>query len=134
MKRLLVILGVLMLCAGCESLGPAAPALSPLDEADAKLGAQDYKGAIAGYDTFLKAAPQDPQAARVRATQTALTRLVATQTEVDRLRQAEGPRQRDLADRQNEVDRLKNEVAKLRADLERLRQIDLNELKQAPKK
>ena len=134
MKRLLLILGVLILCAGCESLGPAAPAQSPLDEADAKLAAQDYRGAIAGYEEFLKATPQDRQAGRARATQTALTRLVATQTEVERLRQAEGPRQRDLSERQNEVDRLKSEVAKLRTDLERLRQIDLKELKQAPRK
>ena len=133
MKLLLVILTALMLCAGCESLAPA-PAQSPLDQADAKLTAQDYRGAIAGYDEFLQAAPQDPQAARARATQAALSRLVATQSEVDRLRQAEAPRQRDLADRQAEVDRLRNEVAKLRADLERLRQIDLNELKQAPRK
>ena len=133
MKRLFVILAAVMACAGCESLSPAA-SQTPLAQADAKLAAGDYNGASAAYDEFLKASPQDPGAARARATHTALSRLVTSQTELERVRQAEGPRQRELSDRQNEVERLKVEVVKLRADLERLRKIDLNELKQAPKK
>ena len=39
-----------------------------------------------------------------------------------------------ITDRQSEVDRLKAEMAKLRADLERLRNIDLQELRAGPKK
>jgi cell division protein FtsB len=35
---------------------------------------------------------------------------------------------RELAERQSEVDRLKAETAKLRADMERLRDIDLQTL------
>ena len=67
------------------------------------------------------------RATRARATQTALDRLLDSQTELDRVkRNEELPRlRRELAERQSEVDRLKAESAKLRADLERLRNIDL---------
>ena len=98
--------------------------------------AEDYKRASALYGEFLKANPANPQAARARATQAALDRLLSLQTELERVQQGdELPRlKRDLSDRQSEVDRLKAEIAKLRADLERLRNIDLQELRAGPKK
>ena len=129
MKSLFVTLIVGMLCTGCSVLAPA-PSKSLLDEADAKLSAGDYKGASASYGEFVKADPGNAQAARARATQTALDRLLDSQTELDRVkRNDELPRvRRELAERQSEGDRLKAENAKLRADLERLRNIDLQTL------
>jgi len=129
MKSLFVALVVAVLCAGCTLLA-SAPSRSLLEEADAKLGAADYKAASASYGEFVKADPGNAQAARARATQTALDRLLDSQTELDRVkRNDELPRlRRELAERQSEVDRLKAESAKLRADLERLRNIDLQTL------
>jgi hypothetical protein len=139
-----------MLCASCASLSPEPlspePATTLLDQADAMLVAEDYGGALPLYAGFVQAHPDDTQAARARATRTALERLLGSQAELDRLlssqaeldrlrRSDELPRlKRDLSDRQSEVDRLKAEMAKLRADLERLRNIDLQELRGGPKK
>jgi hypothetical protein len=147
MKPLFAIVMAGMLCAGCASTAPApAPAPVPdknsLDQADAKLAAADYSGAQALYAEFVNADPANPQAARARAIQAALDRLLSAQTELDRVKRSqEVPRlRRDLADRQVDVERLKVEVerlkaenTRLRADLERLRNIDLETLPGAKK-
>jgi hypothetical protein len=141
MKSLTLILMTGMLSAGCASLSPEpakAPAQTPaqtpaetlLEQADARMTAEDYSGALALYAQFVTADPDNAQVARARATQTALDRLLASQTELDRVKQNdELPRlRRELLERRSEVDRLKTEIAKLRADLERLRNIDLENL------
>ncbi len=130
MKSLFVTLIVGMLCTGCSTALAPAPSKSLLDQADAKLSAEDYKGASASYGEFVKANPRNAQAARARATQIALDRLLDSQAELDRAkRNEELPRiRRDLSERQNELERLKGENAKLRADIERLRNIDLQTL------
>jgi hypothetical protein len=135
MKPLFLMLMLGMLCTGCASLSPE-PAKTLLGQADALMAAEDYGGALALYAEFVQAHPDDTQAARARATRTALDRLLLSQSELDHLRRSdEQPRlRRDLSDRQSEVDRLKAEMAKLRADLERLRNIDLQELRAGPKK
>ena len=133
MKRLSIILVAGILGAGCAAM--PGPGESALGRADAQLEAQNYLEAIPLYADFLKTHGQDSEAPRVRATQAALERLLALQTELERVQKAELPRlQREAADRQNESDRLKGEVAKLRTDLERLRNIDLNELQRGLKK
>ena len=83
MKPLSVILVAGMLCAGCATTPGHAPAL--LGQADAKPAAQDYRGAVALYAEFLETNLQDPQAARARATQGALGRLLSLQTELERV-------------------------------------------------
>lgn len=133
MKSMTVILMTGMLSAGCASLSPEpakAPAKTLLEQADARMTVEDYSGALALYAQFVKADPDNAQAARARATQTALDRLLASQTELDRMKQDdELPRvRRELLERRSEADRLKAEIAKLRADLERLRNIDLQNL------
>ena len=121
-----------LLCAGCAS--SPEQELTPLEQADAKLAAREYRGAITLYSQFLIASPKDPQVARARATMAALDSLLVAQTELERVQQSELPRlQRELADRQNDTDRLRGEVAKLRADMERLRNIDLKEMQRRPK-
>ena len=131
MKPLFAIVITGMLCAGCASIAPSPePAKNSLDQADAKMAAADYSGAQALYAEFVNANPGNPQAARARAIQAALDRLLSSQTESDRLnRSEEVPRlRREIEERQGEVERLKAENAKLRADLERLRNIDLQTL------
>jgi len=99
------------------------------------MAAADYSGAQALYAEFVNANPGNPQAARARAIQAALDRLLSAQTELDRLiRSEEVPRlRRELTERHGEVERLRAENAKLRADLERLRNIDLQTLPGAKK-
>jgi hypothetical protein len=101
-----------------------------LNQADARLAAEDYKGAISSYSEFATAMAEHPQAARARATQVALERLLAAQAAIARAQQSGDATRRELTERQAETERLKGEVAKLRADLERLRIIDLQPQRQ----
>jgi hypothetical protein len=131
MKPLFTIIMACTLCAGCASTAPAPePDANPLAQADAKMAAADYSGALALYTDFVNANPGSAQAARARATQAALDRLLLAQSELERLNRNEEvlSRRRDIAERHGEVERLKAENAKLRADLERLRNIDLQTL------
>jgi hypothetical protein len=136
MKSLFVIVMAGMLCTGCASIAPSPePVKTLLDQADAKMAATDYIGAQALYAEFENANPGNPQAARARAIQAVLDRLLGSQTELDRLKRSEEmPRlRREITERQGEVERLKAENAKLRADLERLKNIDLQTLPGAKK-
>jgi hypothetical protein len=89
----------------------AAVAATLLQRAEDQMAAAQYRSALALYDEFLRHHPGDPSVPRVRAARTAVERLVLAQAEIERLR-------RDADARQAEIDRLK-------ADLERLRRIDL---------
>ena len=135
MKQISVVLMVALLCTGCASLSPE-PGATPrdtkavLEQADAKMAAADYRGAQALYAQFITENPDNAQTARARATQRALDRLLSSQTELDQLKRGEelSRVRRELSEKQSEVDRLKTEVAKLRADLERVRNIELETL------
>ena len=129
-----------MLCAGCAGVAPKGSDV--LAQADASLTGGDYEGAIRFYEEFAAGHPTHEQAARARATQMVLKRMLAAQAEMARAqrdgdsvrrelgeRQAEADRLKAETDRQRtETDRLRAEVGKLRADLERLRSIDLQSL------
>ena len=129
-----------MLCAGCA--GVASEGSAVLARADTSMIGGDYDGAIRFYEEFAAGHPAHEQAARARATQMVLKRMLAAQAEMARAqrggdtlrrelgeRQAEADRLKAETDRQKaEADRLRAEVAKLRADLERLRSIDLQSL------
>lgn len=129
MKRLAIALAILL--SACAT--PQEDAASVLlNQADSKLVAEDYTGAVSTYRTFVKVNPDHPQAARARATQRALERfaatqekLAATQATASRSQQGSDTTRRELAEKQAEADKLRAEVAKLRSDLERLRSIDL---------
>jgi DNA repair ATPase RecN len=82
-----------------------------LRRADDQVVAAQYRSAITLYDEFLRQHPGDPAVPRVRAARSVAERLLTAQTEIERLR-------READSRQAEIDRLK-------ADLERLRRIDL---------
>jgi hypothetical protein len=136
MNPLLAIVVAGMLCTGCTSMALSPePAEILLDQADAKLAAADYSGAQASYAEFVNANPGNPQAARARAIQAALDRLLSTQTELDRVNRNEDVLhlRREIAERRGDVERLKAENAKLRTDLERLMDIDLQTLPGAKK-
>ena len=104
---------------------PERPQDNLLAEADAKLAAEEYKAAISAYTAFVTATPEHPQAPRARATQKALEKLIAAQAAMSRTQQGTDATRRELADKIAESERLRGEVVKLRADLERLRSIDL---------
>jgi hypothetical protein len=88
--------------------------------------AAQYRGALALYDEFLKTYPNDPATPRARAARALVERLLIVQTENERLRRELDVRQTDLAARQAEIDQL-------RADLERLRRIDLRQSPAPPR-
>lgn len=115
-----VLAAVLLLsgCTGVGSWGSSGGAL--LDRADDRMMAADYRGAVSLYDRFLQQNADDPAAGRVRATRSALERLLAAQGEVERLR-------KEVVTDRAEIERLKAETTRLRADLERLRNIDLRQ-------
>jgi hypothetical protein len=89
----------------------AAAAATLLQRAETQTAAAQYRSALTLYDEFLQQHPEDAAAPRVRATRTVVERLLGAQTEIERLR-------RDADVRQSEIDRLK-------ADLQRLRRIDM---------
>jgi hypothetical protein len=105
-----------------------------LVEADAKLIAQDYNGALNSYTAFVTATPRHSQAARARAMQAALERMISFEYELSRVQRSNELARRELSDRQAESERLKSEVTKLRADLDRLRNIDLQPIRPEVKK
>ena len=123
---LLVVIVAVLVGAGCQLVSTEATR-STLEQADAKMAASDYSGAQALYAEFAAANPNHAQAARARAIQTVLERLLNSQAELEKVKRVdESPRlRRELSDQRGEVERLRGEVAKLRADLERLRSIDL---------
>ena len=161
MIRVVLIAGLAALAAGCSTTasttggsaaarpGPAAsggPAVDPLQRADQEMAAARYRDAVALYEEFVRANPQHPAAVRARAAQGALSALLETQGERDRLRtdltareadvarlrQELGTRTTESAGRTAEVTRLRRdldarqaEVDRLKADLDRLRSIDL---------
>ena len=128
MKRSAPLLLTTLLASACaaasSSAPPPAPAPTPpagsglLARADDRLVEAQYRGALALYDEFLKTYPDDPATPRARATRALVERLLASQTEIERLRRELDLRRSDLVARQAEIDQL-------RADLERLRRIDL---------
>lgn len=124
MKGAALLFAVALLVTACTTV-PPEPTGALLVEADAKLIAQDYSAALASYAEFVTATPEHPQAARVRATQTALERMISFEYELSRAQRTSELTRREVSERQAETERLKSEVTKLRADLERLRNIDL---------
>ena len=131
MRSILSIAFVVLALGGCATSPVDEDASSKLlNEADAKLVAADYAGAIEAYSQFVTTKGGHPQVARARATQSALERLVAAQAAMARAQQTGDAARRELTERQAETERLKGEVAKLRSDLERLRNIDLKPLRQ----
>jgi hypothetical protein len=95
-----------------------AVAAALLRRAEDHAVAAQYRNALTLYDEFLRQNPDDPAVPRARAARTVVERLVTAQTEIERLR-------RDADSRQAEIDRLK-------ADLERLRRIDLRPAPTSP--
>ena len=126
MKRSAPLLLTTLLASACAATSSSAPPLAPapppssalLARADDQLAAAQYRGALTLYEEFLKTYPDDPATPRARATRALVERLLASQTEIERLRRELDLRRSDLVARQAEIDQL-------RADLERLRRIDL---------
>jgi hypothetical protein len=142
-----------MLVAGCASWRAASEAWFGerpdllLVRADQELAAEDYELAVRLYDRFLQLHADAAATNRVRATKTALVRLLETQGELERARAARAAGEQALAERQRELETLRagldrmrseRELARIEAErvkadrdrlrdaLERLRAIDLS--------
>ncbi len=145
MKPALAVIAALTLagCAAVTSSSPvptaapppvlAAPTVPPsarlLQRADEQMMAAQYRSALALYDEFLKAHLDDPATPRVRASRAVVERLLLSQGEIERLRREVDTRQAEIERYRREVDTRQAEIGRLKADLERLRRIDL---RQAP--
>ena len=99
------------------------------------MAAARYGDAVQLYEEFLRANPEHPAAARARAAQAALGRLITVEAEAERLRKDVAARdaevaqlRRDLAGRTSETAGRTAEVARLRRDLE-ARQAEVDRLK-----
>ena len=62
MKSLLAMVAIGIMCVGCALI--PSPAKELLDQADTKLAAEDYGGALALYTDVVDGYPNDPQAER----------------------------------------------------------------------
>jgi hypothetical protein len=114
-----------VLCAGCAGVAVDEQADALLGQGDRRMASENYSGAMDSYAKFADENPDHPLAARARATQKALVRLLASEAELGRAQRGGEATRRELTERQSETERLKVEVTKLRTDLERLRNIDL---------
>lgn len=153
LPRVMALLSV-MLVAGCANWRAASEAWFGersdllLVRADQELAAEKYERAVLLYDRFLQLRADAAATNRVRATKTALGRLLEAQRELERARTAQVAAEHALAERQRELDNLKasmdrmrserelfrTETERVRADrnrlrdaLERLRTIDLSD-------
>lgn len=87
--------------------------------------AGNHRAALGLYDEFLLANPGDEVAPRVRLLRTAVDRLLRAEAEIQRLQQDGAARDEALARTRLELNTLRAETARLRADLERLKAVDL---------
>jgi hypothetical protein len=91
-----------------------------LDRADQQVTQGDYMAAVRTYDELLARYPDDPSAPRALAARDILGSLLAARDDISRLR-------KELTTREAELGRIKQDLDSLRADLEKLRRIDLRE-------
>ena len=120
MKTSALLFAVSLLVTACTTV-PPQPGDALLLEADAKLIAQDYNGALAAYAGFVTATPAHPQAARVWALQTALERMISSESALSRVQRTSELARRESAERQAETERLRSETERLRSETGRLR-------------
>ncbi len=123
--RIACALAALLLLGGC--LAPLTrPAPSPLlARGDERLVAGELTAALALYDAFLKAAPDDPAAGRVRATRALIDRVQRAEAAARRLEREAAQGDEDLARARAGLSALRGETARLKTDIQRLKLIDL---------
>jgi tetratricopeptide (TPR) repeat protein len=111
------ILGLCLVLSGCATV--PAPAPKPL-AGDARLAAGDYRAAIAAYDQFLQAEPNDPAAPRVRATRAVVDQMLEAAAVVPGLAREATLREAELEDAKRELGTLRDKVAALTSTLDQL--------------
>jgi hypothetical protein len=109
MRRRLALAVLALVLVGCASGGLALDgAAALLARADGLADRQQYEPALRAYDEFLSRYPGDPAA------------------ELARLRSELAARDAELAAREAELVKLRQLTERLRADLEKLKEVDLN--------
>jgi hypothetical protein len=121
-----------VVASGCSALGieggfglGAREATRALADADAKILASDFAGALKAYDAFLARHADDDRAAHVRIVRTALAELVALRTQLATMRERPPANEAEVSRLQKELTARNAEVARLKEDLETLKRTDL---------
>ena len=136
MTRLVVLSVLAVVVVGCASAewpfdGSASASL--LARADRLADRQQYEPALRAYDEFLARYPNDAAAPRALRTRETVASIATGRAELARLRAELAARdgelarvRAELAARDGELGRLRQESERLRADLEKLKEVDLN--------
>lgn len=112
---------------GCASGDwPFNGSASLLARADRLADRQQYEPALRTYDEFLARYPTDPAAPRAQKSRDTLASIVTARVELARLRSELAARDAELAAREAELVKLRQLTERLRADLEKLKEVDLN--------
>ena len=119
---------------GCATTDwPFNGSASLLARADRLADRQQYEPAVRAYDDFLVRYPSDPGAPRAVKSRDTILSIVTARAELARLRSELGARDGELARlrsemaaRDGELARLRQETERLRANLEKLKEVDLN--------
>jgi ubiquinone biosynthesis protein UbiJ len=124
MRRRLALAVLALVLVGCASGGLALDgAAALLARADGLADRQQYEPALRAYDEFLSRYPGDPAAPRALKSRDA---IVTARAELARLRSELAARDAELAAREAELVKLRQLTERLRADLEKLKEVDLN--------
>jgi hypothetical protein len=127
MRRRLALAVLALLLVGCASGGrPLDSAAALLAHADRLADRQQYEPALRAYDEFLSRYPGDPAAPRALKSRDAVASIVTASAELARLRSELAARDAELAARDAELVKLRQLTERLRADLEKLKEVDLN--------
>jgi len=127
-RQALAAIVVVVVLGGCASW-PFRPAAMLLMRADRARDELRFRQALALYDDFLARYPDDPEAAHAVESRNTVAAIVTTRDELTRLRselrarESEAAKAREEAAKsREETARLRDEVAKLRDEVARVRQ------------
>jgi hypothetical protein len=111
-------------CAGAD--WPFNGSASLLARADRFADRHQYESALRSYDEFLARYPTDPAMPRALKSRDTIASIVTGRAELARLRSELAARDAELAAREAELVKLRQLTERLRADLEKLKEVDLN--------
>ena len=115
--KALALTALALVVTGC-AIAPARPAERLIDRGDALMEQGDYRAAAAAYNQVVTKYPEDRLAPSAMVRRDAAAAIRAAREEIARLLA-------DLSARESEVTRQRQEIDRLRADVETIKQTDL---------
>src|SRR5262249_32451638 len=113
------------LLAGCATGPFASPSAQMLARADRLAADGEYRSAITAYDAYLAEYSESSNAPRARASRGGVAWVLTTREELGGLEVELGRWREELTNRGGDLAGAREGAERLRADLERLKQIDL---------